>query len=206
MYKSSHRRSVSNLYVLCTFRVRACYRLFGSDSLLRHEVSGNVRRLGAKYGRSGPFHAIGVYRPNWPGALACSVARYVVLELHCANSNSRGCVLRLSSPSTVFVHCLLVFVAARAIESQCYVIAAAQYGKHNAKRESYGHSIVIDPWGEILVDAGGFDSENKSSVSTPNIITCNIELNKVAAIRERMPIQQHRDNAKFLVPRRANCD
>jgi deaminated glutathione amidase len=36
---------------------------------------------------------------------------------------------------------------ARAIENQCFVIAAAQYGKHNEKRESYGHSIVVDPSG-----------------------------------------------------------
>lgn len=38
----------------------------------------------------------------------------------------------------------------RAIETQCYVIAAGQTGKHNEKRSSYGHSMVIDPWGAII--------------------------------------------------------
>jgi len=43
--------------------------------------------------------------------------------------------------------CLL---RARAIETQCYVVAAAQAGQHNEKRESYGHSIVVDPWGRVV--------------------------------------------------------
>lgn len=38
-------------------------------------------------------------------------------------------------------------------ESQSYVLASAQVGSHNEKRESYGHSIIIDPWGNVLKDA-----------------------------------------------------
>lgn len=41
---------------------------------------------------------------------------------------------------------------ARAIESQCFVIAPAQWGFHNEKIQTYGHSLVIDPWGEVLLD------------------------------------------------------
>lgn len=40
----------------------------------------------------------------------------------------------------------------RAIENQLFVVAAAQWGAHNEKMESYGHSLVIDPWGKILLD------------------------------------------------------
>ena len=40
---------------------------------------------------------------------------------------------------------------ARAIENQSYVIAAAQVGQHNPKRSTYGHSMVIDPWGDIVI-------------------------------------------------------
>lgn len=43
---------------------------------------------------------------------------------------------------------------ARAIENQCYVIAAAQWGVHNEKMQTYGHSLVIDPWGDVLLDLG----------------------------------------------------
>lgn len=41
---------------------------------------------------------------------------------------------------------------ARAIENQCFVIAAAQWGHHNEKMQTYGHSLVVDPWGDILLD------------------------------------------------------
>jgi len=43
-----------------------------------------------------------------------------------------------------------VLLRARAIECQCYVIAAAQAGLHNSKRESYGHALIIDPWGVVV--------------------------------------------------------
>ena len=43
-----------------------------------------------------------------------------------------------------------LLLRARAVETQSFVIAAAQAGKHNAKRESYGHSLIIDPWGEVI--------------------------------------------------------
>ena len=41
---------------------------------------------------------------------------------------------------------------ARAIENQCYVVAAAQWGHHNEKMQTYGHSLVVDPWGDIILD------------------------------------------------------
>ena len=78
---------------------------------------------------------------------------------------------------------------ARAIENQCYVLAAAQVGQHNSKRQSYGHSIAIDPWGEILNDAGGTEY--------PCIITCDIDHKKLQSVRERMPIQQHRNDSTW---------
>ncbi|MCI13744.1 nitrilase-like protein, partial [Trifolium medium] len=43
-----------------------------------------------------------------------------------------------------------ILLRARAIENQCYVIAAAQAGTHNDKRESYGDTLIIDPWGTIV--------------------------------------------------------
>jgi len=93
---------------------------------------------------------------------------------------------------------------ARAIESQCFVIAAAQVGRHNEKRKSYGHSLAYDPWGELLVDAGGYENDDKDSggdelspVKTPSIVTCDIDLDLVASVRERMPIQQHRRSSDF---------
>lgn len=58
-----------------------------------------------------------------------------------------------------------VLLRARAIEAQCYVVAAAQAGRHNEKRESYGHSLIVDPWGKVLADAGD---------ASPSLITAEI--------------------------------
>jgi deaminated glutathione amidase len=86
-------------------------------------------------------------------------------------------------------------VIARAIETQCYVIAAAQYGRHNEKRESYGHSLVVDPWGTVVVDAGGVDSGDGPVQETPSIVTCEVNSGRIGEIRQRMPIQEHRKTA-----------
>jgi len=43
---------------------------------------------------------------------------------------------------------------ARAVENQCFVISSAQVGQHNERLSTYGHSLVVDPWGDVLVDAG----------------------------------------------------
>jgi predicted amidohydrolase len=85
-------------------------------------------------------------------------------------------------------------LTARAIEQQCYVIAAAQYGQHNPKRCSYGHSLVVNPWGEVVVDAGGVD---RPVVEPPSIVTCDIDLSNIQSVRERMPISVHRKNAHW---------
>src|SRR3546814_12686925 len=47
-----------------------------------------------------------------------------------------------------------VLLRARAIEAGCFVIAAAQTGRHEDGRDTYGHSCVVDPWGDILLDMG----------------------------------------------------
>ncbi|UCF69627.1 MAG: carbon-nitrogen hydrolase family protein [Acidobacteriota bacterium] len=48
-----------------------------------------------------------------------------------------------------------LLLRARAVENQAFVVAPAQVGRHGPTRESYGHALIVDPWGEILADAGG---------------------------------------------------
>ncbi|HUH02712.1 MAG TPA: carbon-nitrogen hydrolase family protein [Kofleriaceae bacterium] len=70
---------------------------------------------------------------------------------------------------------------ARAIENQCYVIAAAQTGRHNDKRESYGHSLIIDPWGEVIAELP----------DGPGLATAEIDLARADDVRARMPCRDH---------------
>lgn len=71
---------------------------------------------------------------------------------------------------------------ARAIENQCYVLAAGQWGKHSDGRQTYGHSMIIDPWGETLakLDEG------------TGIITAELSLERLSSLQQRMPVLQHR--------------
>jgi hypothetical protein len=70
---------------------------------------------------------------------------------------------------------------ARAIENGCFVFAAAQGGMHENKRETYGHSLIIDPWGVVLAEAG----------TEPGIIMAKIDPTKVETARKAVPSLQH---------------
>lgn len=74
---------------------------------------------------------------------------------------------------------------ARAIENQCYVIAPAQIGFHNAKRQSYGHAMIVDPWGKVL-------AECDDNVNDVQCKTVTIDTAELIAIRKRMPCFDHR--------------
>ena len=75
-----------------------------------------------------------------------------------------------------------VLLRARAIESQCYVIAAAQYGHHYGQRRSYGHALISDPWGCVLAECG--DAEGYA------LATLDTEV--VRSVRAAVPSLQHR--------------
>lgn len=76
---------------------------------------------------------------------------------------------------------------ARAIDNQCYVIMSAQCGTHDeaGKRQSYGHSMVVDPWGTVLAEAPDLDSE-------PRIILADINLKHLEKVRRDMPLWTQR--------------
>ncbi len=74
-----------------------------------------------------------------------------------------------------------VLLRSRAIETGCYVIAPCQYGYHGNAR-TYGHSLIIDPWGEVLAEG----PEDEAA-----FITAEIDLERVAAARARIPALRH---------------
>lgn len=75
---------------------------------------------------------------------------------------------------------------ARAIETQSYVIAAAQAGPHNEKRRSYGHSMIVNPWGEIL-------AQLSDGYQEPQIAVADIDLDLLAKVRREMPLLRRTD-------------
>ncbi|MFL6857062.1 MAG: carbon-nitrogen hydrolase family protein [Allosphingosinicella sp.] len=76
-----------------------------------------------------------------------------------------------------------VLMRTRAIEAGVFVIAAAQCGEHEDGRATYGHSLVVGPWGEVLLDMGG---------SANGVGFAEVDLADVAAVRARVPAIRHR--------------
>ncbi len=78
-----------------------------------------------------------------------------------------------------------VLMRARAIESQCYVIASAQAGLHKSprgQRETYGHSVVIDPWGTVVAELEG----------SPELQVVELQKSLIEAVRTQIPMKSHR--------------
>ena len=116
------------------------------------------------------------------GMTICYDMRFPGLYLKLAQAGAK----LLSVPSSFTVptgrahwHVLL---RARAIETGCFVFAPAQVGDHAGGRKTYGHSIVVSPWGEVLADAGG---------DQPGVITAEIDLDKVDEARQAIPSLRH---------------
>jgi predicted amidohydrolase len=70
-----------------------------------------------------------------------------------------------------------VLLRARAIENQCYVVAAGQWGDHEPGRSCYGHSMVVDPWGTVI--AQGVDGTG--------VVTADLDLSRLDRIRQELP-------------------
>lgn len=71
---------------------------------------------------------------------------------------------------------------ARAIENQCFVIAPAQHGRHSTARASFGHTLIIDPWGTVLAELPEGDG----------LAVAEIDLGELARVRTEMPCHSHR--------------
>lgn len=75
-----------------------------------------------------------------------------------------------------------VLLRARAIETQCYVLAANQCGWHDDQRRTWGHSQIIDPWGQVLSELA----------DEPGVVVAELNTEWLAEVRRRMPLEQHK--------------
>lgn len=115
------------------------------------------------------------------GSAICFDLRFPELALH--NKRNGATVLIYPSafhPDTGRVH-WMPLLQARAIETLCYVIAAGQVGQHNEKRSSWGHSVVISPWGEILQEASG------KWKGEPEVLIADVDQQLVEEKRKGLP-------------------
>jgi len=119
------------------------------------------------------------------GMTICYDLRFAHLYRHLAQSGADVIAVPAAfSPATGAAH-WEVLLRARAIETGSYVLAPAQTGHHAASRgrsrATYGHSLIVDPWGKVLADGG----------ESRGIITVDLEPSKVANARMRIPAMTH---------------
>jgi predicted amidohydrolase len=120
------------------------------------------------------------------GALGLSICYDLRFAgLYAALSNEGATVLAIPAAFTVPTgeahwH---VLMRARAIEAGAFAVAAAQVGKHQDGRETYGHSLVVDPWGKVLLDMGG---------EGPGLGFAELDPVAVEEVRRRLPAIWHR--------------
>lgn len=81
----------------------------------------------------------------------------------------------------------LTLIRARCIENSCYMIAANQGGEHSAQRETFGHSCVVNAWGEVLA----------LQESAPGVVLAEIDFDKLSAQRAQIPVAEHQ---RFFIP------
>jgi predicted amidohydrolase len=74
-----------------------------------------------------------------------------------------------------------VLVRARAIENGCFVLAAAQAGRHESGRETYGHSLIVSPWGDVIAEAG----------AEVGVVVADVNPDEVQKARTRIPSLRH---------------
>jgi nitrilase len=147
--------------------------LFGFDSGRERYVEANTIEPGAEpVALDSPFGRIGLS--------ICYDLRFP--ELY----RALGTVDVLTAPSAFTVPTgqahWEVLLRARAIENQAYVLAPAQGGTHASGRRTYGHTLIVDPWGEVLARLP----------EGPGVAVAAIDLDRLAAIRASLPALEHR--------------
>ena len=115
------------------------------------------------------------------GMSVCYDLRFAALYRELAKNGAQFITIPAAFTQTTGKAHWHTMVRARAIETACYIIAPNQCGHHVDKRRSWGHSLIVNPWGEILADGG----------AEPGIIYADIDLSEVDKARSKIPALKH---------------
>lgn len=115
------------------------------------------------------------------GLMICYDLRFALLARALANAGANLLVYPSAFTEVTGAAHWHLLLRARAVETGCYVLAANQCGQHNDKRRSYGHSLLVNPWGEIVAEL-----EN-----APGVLLADIDLDRLQQVRDNLPLHQH---------------
>ena len=115
------------------------------------------------------------------GMSICYDLRFAYLYRKLAQAGANFLTIPAAFTKTTGMAHWHTLVRARAIETGCFVFAPCQCGEHPGERTTFGHSLIVNPWGQILADAG----------EHPGIILADIEVDQVQKARTKIPALQH---------------
>lgn len=115
------------------------------------------------------------------GLMICYDLRFALLARALADAGANLLVYPSAFTEVTGAAHWHLLLRARAVETGCYVLAANQCGQHNDKRRSYGHSLLVNPWGEIVAELD----------NAPGVLLADIDLNRLQQIRDNLPLHQH---------------
>lgn len=121
------------------------------------------------------------------GLSICYDVRFPELYRHLAGAGAELLMIPAAFTAYTGKDHWQVLLQARAIENTAYVLAPAQTGQHEGRRQTHGHALVIDPWGTVLADAG----------QAPGLAMAPVDTQHIARVRAQMPSLQHRHASLF---------
>ncbi len=121
------------------------------------------------------------------GLSICYDVRFPELYRHLAGAGAELLLIPAAFTAYTGKDHWQVLLQARAIENTAYVLAPAQTGLHEGRRQTHGHALVIDPWGTVLADAG----------QGPGLAVAPVDTDHVRRVRDQMPSLRHRRPALF---------
>jgi predicted amidohydrolase len=159
-------------------RVLATYRKM---HLFDIDVRGEVVLRESRTVRAGDRPVVATTPLGRLGLSICYDLRFPELYRHLALAGAE--VLFVPAAFTAYTgpHHWLPLLRARAIENQCWVVAPAQYGLHDADRRSHGETVIVDPWGKVV----------ERLAKGEGIVTAEIDLESLGRIRKGLPCLTH---------------
>ena len=115
------------------------------------------------------------------GVMVCYDLRFPELARLYAQAGAQLLVVPAAFTAVTGAAHWQLLLRARAVENQLFIAACGQCGNHPGGRQTWGHSMVVDPWGEVLADAG----------SKPSCIRSRADWRRIEQIRQAMPLAQH---------------
>jgi len=175
-----------NAHVLVddTGAIRAHYRKIHLFDL---DIPGGPRLLESKATEGGNALVTAASPVGKLGLAICYDLRFAELFLGYRKAGADVLLVPAAFTLTTGKEHWEVLLRARAIETQCYVAAAAQRGRHNARRDSFGHAMIIDPWGSVIAQCH----------DDTGIAVAEIDPAWIASVRTRLPVMEHRRPAAY---------